>query len=127
MILEKESPRTAWVVNHFVHALSELRIPMLLGHELGTDTRIACAPTFASVFRAIYPSRRHRDQHSPTIVRVDDDRVQAKPSASGLPLGLVFVIEQTLIWLPAFASVTRLEERGGLNATIENVGLCLSA
>jgi hypothetical protein len=49
MVLKKESPRPAWVVNHFVHALPELRIPMLLGHELRTHPDIPGTPASTAI------------------------------------------------------------------------------
>jgi hypothetical protein len=123
VILKKKSPRTTWVVNHLVHALPVLRIPLLLGHELGTDTGIARAPALSPVFRAVHSAGGHRDQHSPRVVRIEDNRVQAKSSAAGLPLGLMLVVEQSLIGLPALSSVARLEERGWLDAAIKHIGL----
>ena len=105
VILKEESPWTAGVVNHFVHTLPELGISMFFRQKLGTDTGIPCAPALASVVRAINPSGRHCDQHPPRVFRIEDDRVQAEPSATRLPLGLMLVIEQSLIWLPAFSTI----------------------
>src|SRR5256885_1102567 len=110
------------MVNHFVHTLSELGIPMLLGHKLSTDSGITRAPGLATIVGAIHSSRRHRDEHSPRIVGIEDNRVQAKSSATWLPLGLMLMIQQSLVGLPAFSTIARLEEGGGLDTTIKDVG-----
>jgi hypothetical protein len=127
MVLKKESPRTAGVVNHFVDALPELGISLFLRHELGTDARVPGTPALAAVVRAIDSSSRHCNEHPPRVLRIEDNRVQTEASAAGLPLGLMLMIQQSLVRLPAFATIARLEERGRFDTAIENLGLTRSA
>src|SRR2546423_2844572 len=115
------------MVNDFVHTLSELGIPMLLGHKLSTNTGIPRAPGLATIVGAIHTSRRHRDEHSPRIVGIEDNRVQAKPSAAWLPFGLMLVIQQSLVGLPAFSTIARFEEGSRLDTAIKDVGFRCSA
>jgi hypothetical protein len=65
-----------------------------------------------------YGTRRRRDgdEHPLRVVGVDDDRVQAEPAGTGLPLRARLVIPEPRQLLPRLARVGRTEERRVLDA-----------
>src|SRR5258706_10885697 len=49
VILEEKPLRSRRVVHDFVNTLAELRIPVLLGHELRADPGVSGAPALATI------------------------------------------------------------------------------
>src|SRR5665213_3085794 len=107
------------MIHHLVYTLSKFRV--LVWQELRADANVASAPVPATVIGAIESGAGYGDAHAVRIARVDDDRVEAETTATGLPFGPVGVVVETADQLPALACVSRFEERSGFDSRIDDV------
>ena len=67
------------------------------------------------------------DAHVPVLRHRDSWAEEAQAPTAGHPELAVLVLEQAIDWCPAFAGITRLEERGRLDPAIKHVRLRRSA
>jgi hypothetical protein len=97
-----------------VDAVSDL--PILVRQLLRAETTVDRAPRLAAVVRAERSRRGDRHDHPLRLARVDQDRVQAQPTRSWLPLLARLMTAEPGELLPALSPVDRAEERGILDA-----------
>ena len=121
MVLEEQRRRTLRVLDDLVNALAELGV--FLGEELGPDSDVARRPGAAAVVRAIHAARRDADPHARGLHGIEHDRVEAETAATRRPARPVRVVEEPAHAVPCLPAVGGPEERRGLDATVEGVGL----
>ena len=96
VVLEVEPLGVAGVAGHLVHALAELEV-VSVGHEADDDPPVARLPRRAAVVGAVDAGRGDGDQQALRVVRVDEDGVQAQPTAARLPLRPVRVVPEARV------------------------------
>ena len=125
VVLQVQPPGPPRVMDDLVDALAELG--MLVRQELGAYAAVPGVPRDAAVVRPVDAAGRGRDREAPRPRRVHEDRVQAQAAAARRPLRAVRVVPEARVERPRLAGVVRGEERRGLDAAIERVGLVVAA
>jgi len=80
-------------------------------------------PGFAAVFGAKRARGRDRDEHSLRIFRIDQNRVQTHSARARLPFRTGIVLAETGQFVPRFAAVFRLEQRGVFHARVNIISV----
>jgi hypothetical protein len=99
------------MAHDLVHALAELRIGV--GLEAGPHTGVRGAERPPAVLAQVVAPGGDAEVHA---VPVAEDRVQAQPAGSRLPLARMLVVADAVHHLPRVAAVAAAEEGGGLHS-----------
>ena len=122
VVLEVEAIRIIGIACDLVHALAELR-RRCVGHERHDDAAVARRPGRAAIVAAVHARCRDGNEEPFRIRRVDEDRVQAHASPARHPLGPMRMIPQAAHQREGTAAVVAAEQRGRLDAGVEDLGL----
>src|SRR5229473_4361575 len=121
MFLHEKRVRSRRMHRDPMDAVANLR--MRIGNVLRMQTAIDWLPGFAAVISAERARGRDRDEHSLSIFWIDQNRVQTHSARARLPLRAGIVLAEPGKFVPRFAAVFRLEQRGVFHARVNMISV----
>src|SRR5438309_5106131 len=104
-----------------MHAVADFRV--WIWNVLRMQSVIDWLPGFAAVISAERTRGRDRDEHSLSIFRIDQNRVQTHSARARLPLRAGIVLTEPGKFVPRFAAVFRFEQRRVLHAGVNMISV----